>query len=41
MSLLDSEHVRIIDVPDDNTQNLNTNDLNHLRPVESEQTENV
>ena len=36
MSLLDSENVRIIDVQDDKTQNIDTNDINRLRPIENE-----
>lgn len=39
MSLLDSEHVRIIDVPDNKAQNLDTDDFNHLRKIEDVQEE--
>lgn len=36
MSLLDSENVRIIDVQEDQTQRMDTNDMNRLLAVEVE-----
>ena len=41
MSLLDSENVRIIDVQDEETAQINTNDLHHLRPIEAEKERNL